>query len=85
MFISISSVNGTLKNGAPANVSVPSNTLQISTPFSVESGQTVSFVYDVTVVQKGDHGYAILPQAGESGPDQPVNPIPRQRSDAANA
>lgn len=78
VFITVSSVDGTLESGQPVNVTVPSDTLQLSTPFSVESGESVSFVYDVTVVKKGSHSYSVLPQAGESGPNQPFDPIGNQ-------
>lgn len=75
VFIHVSNVTGTLKSGQPVTVTVPSNTLQVSTPFTIESGETVSFVYDLSVVKQGSHSYTVLPQATESGPNQPVDPI----------
>lgn len=72
VFIEVSEVWGILTaTGEEIEIKLPSGKLQISTPFTVESGETTNFVYDLTVVEAGRSGqYILKPQAGESGADQ---------------
>jgi len=72
VFLEVSEVWGILSaTGEVIEIKLPSGRLQISTPFTVESGETTNFVYDLTVVEAGRSGqYILKPQAGESGADQ---------------
>ncbi|MFC2069209.1 DUF4382 domain-containing protein [Chloroflexota bacterium] len=72
VFLEISEVRGTLlENGGEIEIKLPSGKLQISTPFTVESGEVTNFVYDLTVVRAGKSGqYILKPQVGQSGADQ---------------
>jgi len=67
VFIEVESVNGTLTDGSPANVKLPSNKLRLNKEFTVGDGEEVDFVYDVTVFERGPNGYILKPVAGESG------------------
>lgn len=73
VFIYVSDVNGILieaLGGEEANIKLPSNKLQISKPFVI-SEDTVSFVYDVTVIEAGKSGqYILQPQIAQSGAGQ---------------
>ncbi len=57
------------------DIKVPSNKLQLNVAFEVKVDEPVTFVYDITVVRKGNEknpqGYNLLPVIGESGPGQP--------------
>ena len=57
------------------DIKVPSDRLQLNVPFEVKTDEPVAFVYDITVVRKGNEsnpqGYNLLPVIAESGPDQP--------------
>jgi hypothetical protein len=82
VFIYVTTVAGTLKNGdgngESADVKLPSNKLQISKPFTIssENGQVVDFVFDITVIEAGKSGkYNLLPQIAESGPDQDIDDV----------
>ena len=72
VFLEVSEVWGILSaTGEVIEIKLPSGRLQISTPFTVKSGETTNFVYDLTVVEAGRSGqYILKPQAGESGADQ---------------
>lgn len=63
----VSAVNGTV-NGEQVNVKVPSEKLKITRPFTVAPNETVEFVFDITVVEKGTGGYNLIPVISESGP-----------------
>ncbi|UCE97793.1 MAG: DUF4382 domain-containing protein [Dehalococcoidia bacterium] len=78
VFIYVTDIEGILiETNNLANVKLPSERLQISKPFGIESDSLVSFVYDVTVVRAGQSGqYIIKPQLDQSGVDQPFNEIP---------
>ena len=73
VFIYVSDINGSLieeLGGEEANIKLPSNKLQISKPFVI-SEDTVSFVYDVTVIEAGKSGqYILQPQIAQSGAGQ---------------
>lgn len=55
-------------DGEEANVHIPSGKLMLTQPFEVAAGETVSFVFDINVVQRGQgNDYNLLPVIGESG------------------
>ena len=72
VFLEVSQVSGILlESGEEIEIKLPSSKLQISTPFEVESGEVINFVYDLTVVKAGKSGqYILKPQIGQSGADQ---------------
>jgi len=79
--IYVSEVKGRLKStGQIVEVKLPSNKLQISTPFEVTTDTVTSFPFDITVVKTGNSGkYNLRPQIGESGAQQ--EPLDRNRTD----
>lgn len=71
VFIHVSAdVEGTLNDGSSADVTLPSNKLQLNTEFTVGDGEEVDFVFDLTVFERGNQGYILKPVASESGPDK---------------
>lgn len=61
------SVKG-IVDGNSVDVKIPSGKLQLTKPFEVVKGETVRFVFDITVVKKGRDGeYNLLPVISESG------------------
>lgn len=61
------SVEGVV-DGEPVDVMIPSGKLQIVKPFEVVAGETLSFVFDINVVEKGQTGeYNLLPVISGSG------------------
>jgi len=55
-------------DGEDANVKLPSGKLMLTKPFEVVAGESVSFVFDINVVQRGQgNDYNLLPVIGESG------------------
>ena len=76
VFVHVSEVNGTLTDGSSADVKLPSEKLQLNENFTVEENATVDFVYDITVVKRGNSGsYNIKPVASESGTDVPIDDV----------
>lgn len=75
VFVHVSGIEATLDSGESANVKLPSEKLHISAPFTLESDETVPFVYDITVQETGSGKYILKPQAGESGTDVPVKRV----------
>ena len=77
VFIHVDNVTGILDGaygGGTANVTLPSDKLQISKPFTLSPDLTVNFVFDITVVEAGKSGkYILKPQIGQSGHDKPFN------------
>ncbi|AEN06600.1 DUF4382 domain-containing protein [Halolamina sp.] len=72
-FVSVSEVNGTLTNGETTDVKLPSSKLKIKTQFTVGNGEAVDFVFDITVVKRGNSGsYNIKPVVGQSGTSDQV-------------
>ena len=54
--------------GEPVDVMIPSNKLQIVKSFEVVAGETLSFVFDINVVKKGQgQEYNLLPVISGSG------------------
>ncbi len=61
VFIEVSQVSGILLGSdEEVDIKLPSGKLQLSTPFEVESGEVINFVYDLTVVKAGRSGQYIL-------------------------
>ena len=55
-------------DGEEANVKIPSGKLMLTKPFEVVAGESVSFVFDINVVQRGQgNDHNLLPVIGESG------------------
>lgn len=55
-------------DGEEVTVHVPSDKLQIVMPFEVTAGETVSFVFDINVVRRGQSGeYNLTPVIAKSG------------------
>lgn len=55
-------------DGESVDVTIPSGKLQIVKPFEVVAGETLSFVFDINVVRKGQSSeYNLLPVIAESG------------------
>jgi len=75
VFLYVDSVDGLLVGSdEPINIKLPSNKLQLDYNFAVEEGNdgsVTNFVYDIAVIRAGNSGtYLLLPQLGQSGPDQ---------------
>lgn len=72
-------------DGAAVDVLIPSGKLQIVKPFEVVAGETLSFVFDINVVEKGQTGdYNLLPvvaKSGVSGTDVDVEEIDQDGSE----
>lgn len=64
----VSDVNATLKTGEQVNVKLPSEKLQVKTPFTVGANESVDFVFDISVHEAGKSGkYILKPVVSESG------------------
>ncbi len=81
----VDEVEGILVEGGTAEVKVPSEKLQIVRPFEVEAGETVTFVFDINVVARGNTGmYNLLPVisgSGINGEDVDVDEVDRDDDD----
>jgi hypothetical protein len=75
VFVRIDGIDATLTSGESADVKLPSKRLHLNSEFTVEANETVSFVYDIRVHETGSGQYVLRPNAGESGPHQPINHI----------
>jgi hypothetical protein len=74
--LSVSKIDGTLTGGESANVKLPSDSLKLQTPFTVESGESLEYVFDVMVVKSGQSGmYVLRPVISESGTDVPIREV----------
>jgi hypothetical protein len=62
----VSDVEG-IVGGESVPVKVPSNKLQITKSFEITPGGTVDFIFDISVVEKGQGGYNLLPVISKSG------------------
>jgi hypothetical protein len=62
----VSSAAGVVE-GETVKVNVPSDRLRIVRPFEIAADETLSFVFDINVVQRGPNGYNLLPVIGKSG------------------
>ncbi len=75
VFVRIDGIDATLTSGEAADVRLPSERLHLNSEFTVEANETVSFVYDIRVHETGSGRYVLRPNAGESGPHQPINHV----------
>ncbi|QLG60810.1 DUF4382 domain-containing protein [Halorarum salinum] len=71
--VRVESVEGTLTDGSEADVKLPSERLRLNKGFAVGNGESVDFVFDVTVFERGPNGYVLRPVAGESGTGDEVD------------
>ena len=86
VFLSVGGIDGTLMDGSSAEVKLPSETLQLNEEFTVEANSTVDFVYDITVVERGNTDkYNIKPVASESGTDVPIERVDGEADDGDDA
>lgn len=82
VFVYVSEVNGTLENGEPVNVKLPSSKLQLHKQFTIGNGEAVDFVYDMTVFKAGNSGkYILKPVVSESGTGDEVDIKPVDEDD----
>lgn len=73
-FVYISDINATLTNGEHVRVKLPSEKLHINKEFTVGNGESVDFVFDITVFKAGNSGkYILKPVVSESGTDVPFH------------
>jgi hypothetical protein len=65
--LNVASTEG-IVDGEPAEVKVPSEKLQITKPFEIRAGESVSFVFDINVVKRGQkNSYILKPVISQSG------------------
>ncbi|MFC6826109.1 DUF4382 domain-containing protein [Halopelagius fulvigenes] len=84
VFVYVSEVNATLKDGPSQHVKLPSGKLQITEQFTVDDGESVDFVFDITIVEVGKSGkYILKPVISESGTDVRIDSV--DDSDDRNA
>ena len=55
-FIYVEDIEATLTGDVAATVKIPSGKLQISKPFSVDDGEIVDFVFDITIIRPATAG-----------------------------
>jgi len=68
VFVYVSDVNATLKNGESVNVKLPSSKLQINKAFTISKNSSPDFVFDINVHKAGNSGkYILRPIVSESG------------------
>ena len=76
VFVYVSDVNGTLKDGSDQRVKLPSGKLQLNSEFTVGDGEEVDFVFDITAVKAGNSGkYILKPVISESGTDVEIEDV----------
>ena len=76
VFVYVSDVNGTLKDGTDQRVKLPSGKLQLNSEFTVGNGEEVDFVFDITAVKAGNSGkYILKPVISESGTDVEIDDV----------
>ncbi|MDX1748024.1 MAG: DUF4382 domain-containing protein, partial [Halobacteriales archaeon] len=76
--VTVESPTGVLNaSGETVSVKVPSNRLRINRPFTVGANETLSFVFDITVVEAGGSGkFVLTPVIGQSGTEVPFKAAP---------
>jgi len=73
VYVEVSEVNGTLTSGEQVNVKLPSQKLKLNKEFTVGNGESVDFVFDITVFKAGNSGkYILKPVVSQSGTDVPI-------------
>ena len=76
VFVHVSEVDGTLKDGTDQRVKLPSGKLQLNSGFTVGDGEEVDFVFDITAVKAGNSGkYILKPVISESGTDVEIDDV----------
>ena len=81
VFIHVGEVTGFLRTASttPLTIKLPSDKLQINTPFEVFESSVTTFVYDITVIaagnQKSGIKYILKPVISESGVGQPFEEV----------
>ncbi|WP_311170980.1 DUF4382 domain-containing protein [Halobellus ordinarius] len=82
VFVYVSEVNGTLKDGSDQRVKLPSGKLQLNSEFTVGNGESVDFVFDITAVKAGNSGkYILKPVISESGTDVEIESVDEDDAD----
>ncbi|MFB6089844.1 MAG: DUF4382 domain-containing protein [Halobellus sp.] len=86
VFVYVSDVNATLKDGSSQRVKLPSGKLQLNSEFTVGNGEEVDFVFDITVIKAGQSGkYILKPVISESGTDVEIDPVDDENEDEGDA
>lgn len=67
--VTVANVNGTLVSGEPATVKVPRDRLVVEKSFTVGPNESVEFVVDAVVHERGDGTYVLKPNPNASGTD----------------
>jgi hypothetical protein len=76
VFIYVSTVNGTLKNGESVTVKLPSQKLHVNKPFTAGPNSSINYVFDISVHAAGNSGkYILKPVVGQSGTDVPLRDV----------
>ncbi|MBB6647718.1 DUF4382 domain-containing protein [Halobellus ruber] len=76
VFVHVSEVEGTLKDGSDQRVKLPSGKLQLNSAFTVGDGEEVDFVFDITAIKAGNSGkYILKPVISESGTDVEIDDV----------
>ena len=76
VFVYVSTVDGTLKDGSDQRVKLPSGKLQLDSEFTVGDGEEVDFVFDITAFEAGNSGkYILKPVISESGTDVEIDDV----------
>lgn len=82
VFVYVSEVDGTLKDGSDQRVKLPSGKLQLNSEFTVGDGEEVDFVFDITAVKAGNSGkYILKPVISESGTDVEIEEVDERDDD----
>jgi hypothetical protein len=82
VFVYVSEVNGTLKDGTDQRVKLPSGKLQLNSEFTVGDGEELDFVFDITAVKAGNSGkYILKPVISESGTDVEIEDVDERDDD----
>jgi hypothetical protein len=82
VFVYVSDVNGTLKDGSDQRVKLPSGKLQLNSEFTVGDGEEVDFVFDITAIKAGNSGkYILKPVISESGTDVEIDDVDERDDD----
>jgi hypothetical protein len=82
VFVYVSDVDGTLKDGSDQRVKLPSGKLQLNSEFTVGDGEEVDFVFDITAVKAGNSGkYILKPVISESGTDVEIEDVDERDED----
>jgi hypothetical protein len=85
VFVYVSEVDGTLKDGSDQRVKLPSGKLQLNSEFTVGDGEEVDFVFDITAFEAGNSGkYILEPVISESGTDVEIDPDDADDADDAD-